>query len=226
VSNAPALPSLVRLIRGLSALFWSLPLVLLLDAKMAIDDSWRTLGFGPIVAVNAVLVFGLRQLRYFQSHERVWIAAVDRAELVGWLLLALSPFPVWRNRLPEEPFFAHSLVLLVFTGLGFLLALNHVLLGLSLMIPDKTLRLETRFFSGFNRALLAIQSILLGIYLCLSRLPGVQHPVLGAILEVLELLKPWLVLLLALVPVALTMTLIWKAKEVILANAFNPVEKH
>jgi hypothetical protein len=32
----------------------------------------------------------------------------------------------------------------------------------------------------------------------------------------------WLILVLALVPVALTMTLIWKAKDVILTSVFQP----
>jgi hypothetical protein len=39
---------------------------------------------------------------------------------------------------------------------------------------------------------------------------------------VFDLVKTWLLLLLALVPVALTMTLLWKTKEVILASVFRP----
>ncbi len=171
------------------------------------------------------MVYGIRQLRFFQSQERIWIASIDRAEILSWLILGLAPFPLWWSRNPDEPFLTRSVVVLVFGGLFFVLALNHALYRLSLMIPDEVVRLETRLFSRVNRLLLVLQIAVTASYLVLLRerrdLPSALVDVLGT----LEEAKPWLVVLLVLVPLALTMTLIWKAKDVILTSVFQTWEQ-
>lgn len=217
----PDLPDLARVVRGLSALFWSLPALLLLDAKTAIDPGWHTFGVLPTLTASGLMIYGVRQLRRFQSQERIWMAALERTEIFSWLLFALSPFPIWWNRSPDQDFFANSVVVLIFGGLGFLLALNYALFRLAAMIPDQTLRLETGFFSRLNRGLLLTQAILLGAYLVLQRHHRTLPPFWSEALELLEAGRQWLVLLLALVPVALTMTLVWKAKDVILCSVFE-----
>lgn len=214
------LPSLARVVRGLSALFWGLPLLLLADARTAMDDSFRGYGTLPAVAASLLVAYGLHQLRYFQSQERIWSAALHRARLVSLLLVALSPFTHWWNRHPDEPFFIQSMTLLVFAGLLFLLMLNHVLLRLSAMLPDETLRSETRFFTGVNQALVLSQVVLaLGEILLLRWVNA--PPLLARVRDSLDYSKAWLVLLLTLLPVALTMTLLWKTKEVIVASVFR-----
>ena len=130
------IPALARVVRGLSAVFWGLPAVLLFDAKAALEDSWNPVGFGPVLAASALVLYGVHQFDRFQPQERIWAAAVERARLSAMLLLALAPFAVWWGRRPEEPFFAHSMVLLLVAGLAFLLALNHLLVRLAAMLPD------------------------------------------------------------------------------------------
>jgi hypothetical protein len=44
----------------------------------------------------------------------------------------------------------------------------------------------------------------------------------NAILQILDRAGMWLVLMLVLLPLAMTMALIWKVKEVILASVFGP----
>lgn len=214
------LPSLARVIRGLSALFWGLPLLLLADARTAMDDSFRGYGTAPAVAASLLVTYGLHQLRHFQSQERIWSAALHRARLVSLLLVALSPFTHWWSRHPDEPFFIQSMTLLVFAGLLFLLLLNHVLLRLSAMLPDETLRSETRFFTGVNQALVLSQVVLaLGEMLLLRWVNA--PPLLARLRDTLDYSKTWMVLVLTLLPVALTMTLLWKTKEVIVASVFR-----
>ena len=225
IHHSPELPGLARVVRGLSALFWSLPAALLLDAKIATDPTWHSFGSLPSAALSGLMVYGIRQLRFFQSQERIWIASIDRAEILSWLILGLAPFPLWWSRNPDEPFLTRSVVVLVFGGLFFVLALNHALYRLSLMIPDEVVRLETRLFSRVNRLLLVLQIAVTASYLVLLRerrdLPSALVDVLGT----LEEAKPWLVVLLVLVPLALTMTLIWKAKDVILTSVFQTWEQ-
>ncbi len=197
-------------------------MVLLLDAKMATDPTWHSFGILPSAVGSGLMVYGLRQLRYYQSQERIWITSIERAEIFAWLVLGLSPFPLWWNRSPDQEFFSRSVVVLIFSGLALLLSLNHVLFRLSLMIPDETVRMETRLFSQINRGLLIVHAFLMSFYLILLR----HHRELPAgfdfLFTVLEKGKAWLILTLALVPMALTMTLIWKAKDVILTGVFQP----
>ena len=112
------------------------------------------------------------------------------------------------------------LLLLLLMMLLFLLMLNHVLLRLSAMLPDETLRSETRFFTGVNQALVLSQVVLaLGEILLLRWVNA--PPLLARVRDSLDYSKTWLVLLLTLLPVALTMTLLWKTKEVIVASVFR-----
>ena len=222
MSSPLVLPGLARMVRGLSAIFWSLPLVLLLDAKMATDPTWHSFGILPSIVSSGVLVYGLRQLRFYQSQERIWIVSIERTEIFAWLVLGLSPFPLWWNRSPDQEFFSRTMVTLAFGGLALLLALNHTLFRLSLMIPDETVRLETRLFSQINRGLLMVHALLLAVYLLLLRLHRPLPDGVQSLFDVIEAGKTWLILVLALVPVALTMTLIWKAKDVILTSVFQP----
>jgi hypothetical protein len=221
VSSPAVIPSLARVVRGLSALFWGLPLVLLLDAKSALEDSLRGFGFAPVVAASVLVAYGVHQLSGFQPQERVWVGAVERARLLALLLVALAPFSVWWGRQPEERFFAQSMVVLVFAGLAFLLALNHVLVRLAAMLPDETLRVETRFFTHLNQTLLVTQTVLAATYLLLARAKNLPAS-LATVLGLLDLARTWLVVVLTLPPVALTMTLLWKTKEVIMTSVFRP----
>jgi hypothetical protein len=215
------IPALARVVRGLSALFWGLPMALLLNTKTALGDPWQSWGLPPLLFAAGLLVFGLFELRQFQPNERIWVSALERAQVLSLMLFALAPVAQWWNRVPDEPFFLGGLVILLFAGLTFVLALNQVLLRLAAMLPDETLRMETRFFVGWNNRFLLVLGLLLAGYLTLVRLPRVPEALL-TIVVVFDLVKTWLLLLLALVPVALTMTLLWKTKEVILASVFRP----
>lgn len=220
MASPAVIPALASVVRGLSALFWGLPLVLLLDAKTALDDAWRTWGVVPVFAASALLVFGLVQLRHFQPGERIWTAALERTLVLGLMLVGLAPVTYWWSRVPHEPFFAVGMVLLLFCGLTFMLALNQMLLRLSAMLPDETLRIETRFFTTWNCRLLTVLGLILAAYQVAVRVPRMPEQI-QLVWFALEVLRPWLAVLFAFLPVALTMTLLWKTKEAILSSAFR-----
>jgi uncharacterized membrane protein YagU involved in acid resistance len=88
------------------------------------------------------------------------------------------------------------------------------------MLPDETLRAETRLFTSFNISLLLAFLAGLSIYLLLTRLPGL--PVwLGLWMEAAAAAGIWLALFLILMPLAMTMALLWKIKEVIFTSLTN-----
>jgi hypothetical protein len=221
--NAELLRSLGRLVRGLSALFWGLPIALLVCFYTARTEDLRNFGIGPAIVSTGLLVFGVWQLGDFQKQERVWRAALDRALLFGLMVFFLSPFLHWWWRFPSNSFFLVMVVILALAALCFLGSLNVVLQRLGAMLPDEALRLETRQFTAWNLNLLlavfllTVIQVLVGkvrnLPLWLAKIPIISDPE-GQGFQ-------WLLILLALLPLAMTMALLWKTKQVILDSVFG-----
>ena len=218
--RAELMRSLGRLVRGLSALFWGLPLGLVVSVYVATNE-WLSprYMFVPTLATG-LLAYGLHLLGSFQKQERVWLDALDRAKLLAVVNIGLSPFIYWYNRLPQISFYALAVFLLTLTGLLFLFNLNHVLQRLAAMLPDETLRMETRLFGNLNISLLTGILVLFTTYYVLRQLDNLPG-ILIVLLRGFEILRYWLLVLLILLPIAMTMTLIWKIKEVIFASVFS-----
>jgi hypothetical protein len=218
--NLELLRSLGRLVRGLSALFWGLPAALIICVGTAMAGWFRTYGIVPPLAVTGLLLFGIWQLGSFQKQERPWRNALDRARLFALINCGLSPFLHWWYRLPERPFFTFVMGILAVSALFFLLSLNRVVLRLGAMLPDETLRLETRQYTTLNRNLLVALLLLVVLYLGLARLP--ERPLeLEIAFSWLHRSGLWVLVFLILLPLAMTMALIWKTKEVILDSVFG-----
>ena len=73
--------SLGRLIRGLSALFWGLPITLLVCVKSGSYEWLKGFGAFPPVLATCLLYYGVWQLSHFQRQERVWNKTLDRAKI-------------------------------------------------------------------------------------------------------------------------------------------------
>jgi hypothetical protein len=88
------------------------------------------------------------------------------------------------------------------------------------MLPDEGLRLETRQFTTLNLNLLLATLLLALAYVGI----GQFHTLplwLGVIASVIERGSLWFLILLVLLPLAMTMALLWKTKEVILDSVFS-----
>jgi hypothetical protein len=227
--NPQLLSALGRLVRGLSAIFWALPITLIVCVQTAKTDWLRALGVIPPMVALGLLYYGINLLGEFQKQERVWRIALDRARLLAIINLGLAPFLYWWNRLPGNEFYAAIVHLMLTTCLLFLLALNVILRRLTAMLPDETLRLETRLFTTVNAYLVVITMIASVAYYFVSRL-GIFHQIMMQFFTVLDKAGLWVlvfaVLIPLLLPVAMTMALVWKIKEVILASVFgSPAEE-
>src|SRR5258707_10683937 len=220
VPNAELLRSRGRLVRGLSALFWGLPIALIVCFHTAKAESLKSFGIAPPLISTALLVYGLWQLGDFQKQERIWRNALDRALILGLINFGLSPFLYWWNKVPSNTFFHISVVLMAVSGLLFLSSLNVVLQRLGAMLPDEALRIEIRQFTSLNLNLLFATLILSVAYVALVRLESVPYW-LGLVFSVIEPGRAWFLILLVLLPLAMTMALLWKTKEVILENVFS-----
>jgi len=221
--KAELMRSLGRLVRGLSAIFWGLPIALVVCAQTATTNWLLALApFGLVapVAVTSLLLYGLWLMGDFQKQERVWLLALDRAKVLGLVNVGLSPFLHWHQQMPDVPFFSSAVSVMALAALLFLFNLNQVLHRLTAMLPDETLRVETRVFTTLNSSLLVLIPASIAIYFTLehmNRLPA-------SALLLLQLMEPRALLILIflfLLPMAITMSLIWKIKEAILSSVFG-----
>jgi hypothetical protein len=90
------------------------------------------------------------------------------------------------------------------------------------MLPDETLRAETKLFTGFNTSLLLAFLAGLSAYFVLTLLPPSLLPVwMDRWMEAATAAGVWLALFLMLMPLAMTMALLWKIKEVIFSSLTN-----
>jgi len=218
--NPQLLNALGRLVRGLSALFWGLPIALVICFQTAQGDWLRPLGVIPPILATALLFYGLNLVGHFQKQERIWRHSLDRAKIFGLINIGLSPFLYWWNKMPFHPFYGAIVELMALSSLLFLFALNPLLCRLTAMLPDETLRIETRLFTTLNRYLLLATTVLLAGFFVLVRIHQLPHQILNVLL-LMDKLVLWIVLFLILLPIAVIMALIWKIKEVILASVFG-----
>lgn len=214
------LSSLGRLVRGLSALFWGLPIALIVCVQTAKTDWLQPLGLVPPLVALGLVYYALTQVSYFQKQERIWRAALDRAKIFSLINLGLAPFLYWFSRMPGNPFFSAIIELLVVTSLVFLFCLNLLLRRLAAMLPDETLRLETRLFTKMNNYMLVLTALIFASYFILSKFEDFPRFVIY-LLALLDHGGLWILMFMVLLPIAMTMALVWKIKEVILASVFS-----
>lgn len=208
-------------------LFWGLPFAMVVSI-MATTSNWTDavwpLGMLLPPVAFSMLWYGLWLLRSFQLQERVWQEALGEVKILGLINLGLSPFLHWHHRAPDELGFANAVALLTLVFVFYLMSLNKMLSRLAAMLPDETLRVEAKLFSRMNCVLLAMASIGFGVMYLVSL---IEEPpeLLLQLVAMAARLQPWLfmafVLVCVLIPLSMTMSLLWKTKESILASVFH-----
>jgi len=213
--------SLRRLVRGLSLLFWGLPFTLLVSAQSAVTEWMRPMGVLPPVFGNLMLLAGLMEMSHFKKTERPWQLALDRATILGFINVGLSPFIFWWNRMPNELVFLISVSILAVSSLLFLVNLNFILQRLAAMLPDEALRSDTHLFTSLNLGLMLGVILLIACYFALAQVDSLPQ-VVGILMDRLFEARRPMILFLILLPLAMTMTLLWKVKDVVMASVFGP----
>lgn len=223
------LKGLANVVRGLASMVWTLPLALavvvwtvsrvgsLVPSPFA--DLLISLGIVPGLLVTASIWYGVWQVGRFQPDLPAWQRCADRARGLALLLIGLSPFLYWWSRRPELLYFKISAAALILFGLLFLAQLNALLRQLTAMLPDQALREETAAMARLNYWILAglgaFQLVLFGLdRMSFEALTGLfaRHYVDLARL---------LLLLFMVMPLAITIAVMWKIKETILESVFS-----
>jgi len=230
-SQSSATPNELRLhlshlTRGLSCLFWGLPITLVISVQTLTVLRFGSLGVASALAPSigfALLFYGLLLLARFRPSQTAWTPVLDRTGLLALTNLGLSPFLHWYQRMPDTPLFATAVGLLALTSVLFLLSLNAVLRRLALALPDPLLQLEMLAFTRLNAVCLLLLPCLAGAWM--AALYWNEAPLhLRLVLQTLEPFRVLAFLFLTLLPLSITMSLIWKSKEtiVVLAAAGTP----
>jgi hypothetical protein len=158
----------------------------------------------------------------FQPQERIWVKSLDRARLLALINFGISPFLFWWNRMPAQPFFLAMVLLSALSAVLFLGSLNLVLRRLGAMLPDEGLRIEIRQFTALNLNLLMVLLLLTVIMIALRLLRGDELPLwFYTARQLLDRSSVLLLVPFLLLPLAMTMALVWKTKEVIMDNVFS-----
>jgi hypothetical protein len=204
-------------------LAWSLPVTLVVyvaTARMDLLSPLQGWSFLPAMVFSAVVFFAFNQLRDFQKQERVWQQALGRAEIFAIINTGLCPFLFWWHRMPWVPLYKVCAGLTLVFAFLLLMQVNYVLQRLAAMLPDEMLRMEAKMFSSFNILLLSVALILWEFAFAAT-----QWPLGPSFFQIMRWLETPVArcanLLLTLLPVALTVSLIWKTKEVIFTSLCN-----
>lgn len=209
-----------RLVRGLSALFWGLPIALVVCVQTARTSLFAPLGVVPPLLVNGLLFYALAQLGCFQREQVHWQRALERTRLLALVNMGLSPFLYWWKIMPQVSHYQLSVGVMALCGLLFLFSLNQVVQRLGDLVQDDAGRLETRLFATFNLY------VLTGIFLSVACWPLLRlwqpsslwlAPVVRFLLDANVVLLLFAVLL----PIAVTMALLWKIKDTVFARFFG-----
>lgn len=219
-SREELLMNLGPLTRGLSCLFWGLPMCLITCVQVAMTDWYRPLGlfaFAPPTISAFLIWIGFRQLSRFRienGSDLEWRQSVERSEIFGLVGIGLSPFVYWWSRFPNVEYFTAGMVLMGLNGLACLYQVNHNLRSISDRIPDGELREEVRFFSYLNTCLLWLGLAFVAAYSALVAWKALPNSMIGLIFT-LNLVRQWLLLFFLLWPLSITMSMIWKSKRIL-----------
>lgn len=223
--------SLARLggvVRGLSTLVWTLPLALAIIVwtvsrvgvalPTPVSNLLISMGVAPGLVVTGLMWYGVWQIGRYQPGHPVWQRTAERARWLALLLIGFSPFLYWWSRQPEVLYFKISAAALILFGLLFLAQLNTLLRRLTALLPDQALREETNSMARLNYGIIAVLGLFqVGLF-------ALDRMAFDAAAEFVARQYLWLARLLLLLflvmPLAVTIAVMWKIKETILESVF------
>lgn len=201
-------------------MFWGLPLAVLICAQTSLNMILRPFGVLPAAAATGLLLYGIVQLERYQRHRADWMRTLGYAKLFGLICVGLSPYVFLWGRLPWVEFYNNMMGLLGLAGLLFLLSLNRALRCLNTLMPDDGLREETHLFTAINLGLIVGVICLTLLFWTLQFFFNLPRLFVLRI-DLLAEGRRFLMLFLVLLPLAMTMTLLWKIKEGALEGVFE-----
>ncbi len=211
-NGAFASSDLLALMRGFSRVLWSIPIGLLLFTGMldlAINRFIRL----PTYVISTLLFFwGLMALYRVRPLSPAWSRYLRLAFVLTLLLIYFSPFIYWWMRLPFQDHFAINLLALMLAITWLLWIVNRLAEEVAGAMRDRVFLIEARLCRW---SVLAIILVPLSGYVVYALAMNIVHGM--AITHILQNMRylphvHWM-LALILLPMTLTISIAWKAKE-------------
>ncbi|HAL92593.1 MAG TPA: hypothetical protein DCM68_06165 [Verrucomicrobia bacterium] len=209
---------LLRMSRGFSCLFWSLPLLSTAHAMAMASSLPARWMFGLLLLPFLPLVCGLWMLRASGDLTPRWGAAISRVSLLALVTVYLCPFLVWWTLAPMRLYFAANMAAHYFATIGLLAGMNRLAGECARGLDDMPLRREA--LAGLGMVLWLSACTLAALAWLFHRAGVLVDGLPGVLALVAEL--PREARTLFLLPYAMTAYVMWRVKETGFRRAAGP----
>ena len=200
---------MLRMSRGFSCLFWSMPLLSATHAMALmsfLSPRWMT---GLLLAGFLPLIGGLWMLRAAGNLTPRWGAKIGRVSMLALVAIYLCPFLAWWNFAPTRLYFAANAAGHYVAMIALLAGLNRLAGESARRMDDASLRRESQAGVGM---VLWLSGCTVGALAWLFHRAGLLEAGLPTVLSQLAQL-PSEARYLLLLPYAMTAYVMWRAKE-------------
>ncbi len=209
VSITPGL--LIRLARGFSAVFWGIPVSLMLYAGALDIRVYSTFRIPAYVLGIVVIYAGLVFLRRAGAITPRWLRTVRVLLVMLVFEFYLAPFVYWWKQMPYVPYYVINVfALLACTTLG-LFFMNQLAGEVGRIAHDTTFLIETQICAWLSLALMLLP-VLHSLYYSVRAILELRSVIFFESTSLPPPLPPWTYAII-LLPFTLTMATAWKAKE-------------
>ncbi len=200
---------LLRVSRGFSCLFWSLPLLAASYTVAQVSMLPMRWMFALLLICFVPMICGLWILRASGDLTPCWGRRLGRLSMLVLVSVYLCPFWVWWRLAPMQLYFATNIALQVLVMMGLLVELNRLATECAHWLGDKALRRESK--AGWMMVLWLSTCTAGALGWLFHRAGLLDAGLLTVLVQLSELPKEARYLFL--LPFAMTAYVMWRAKE-------------
>lgn len=210
---------LVALAQGLSCWLWGIPAAVLLSIR-EMPFEWGMPFQVPLFAVPYLLVLvGAFKMARIRSCGDRWRSEARRALGLCLFALYLAPFLFWWRRWPQSVYLMGNVWVLIACGIALLAQVNRLVRSLGAALGDPALAAEAELFRAVVWIVLGLPTLAAFVYVIAASFRTGEHVTLR--FEAALLATPSWGLALLLVPLSITLALVWRAKDLALSHLKN-----
>lgn len=207
----------LRLASGFSKLLWSIPLGLFLFTG-AIRVHWAPLIQVPSYLMAAALYcWGILTLRKTPSLTSKWRQTLHLSLVLGVLLFYFAPFIYWWERRPMIDHLAINVFAFLFAVTWILWLINALAEAIATRLEDKVFFIETRL-CRWSVGLFMILPVLTFWVMSTWRASRYGIPLSQFIQDLLFVRQAYWLFAAFILPLTLTLTMVWKTRKRILTQ--------
>lgn len=212
IGQSPPSPRcLLQIARGFSCSFWGIPLSLLLFFGAVDVDIMERVRL-PAYILGVLLVYiGFIFLHRSKPVTRRWKTWAGQGLILSFILVYFSPFVYWWSHRPFTGFYVGNMLALVACATWLMFSVNRLAAEVGMALQDRTFAIEADL-CGWSTVGLMMIPLLITTGLTLYYAGVAQLDWITEWVSVQSEMPVWLYFFF-LIPITLTMTSAWKAKE-------------